>query len=167
MVTPLPPKRCSKLFSKVNLQSVRKITKCDARKPQKFFVCMCVYIYVCMYVTFLLPPYKGMEEQESCAKSAPLIVIFYFRILMSFWATIILSPLPPTIKWSPVDRFWYSGCQNYHIDYFSFSLFVCLTVMSLLPPHMGMEKTVPCSSDPQLVWHFKLFSSLIYYWIFI
>ena len=65
-----------------------------------FSVCMCANMFVCLYVMFLLPPYmgKGIEEEETCAVRLPIIAIFYFSMVMKFWALMILAEHPSTIK---------------------------------------------------------------------
>ena len=57
---------------------------------------------------------------NNVSESVRMSVCPYVTLGISFWYSnvliIILALLPPAIKWSPVDGFWYSGCQNDRLD---------------------------------------------------
>ena len=75
----------------------------------------CVFLFVCLFVghDITTPKYSyGEGRGGPCGQQWSSVHIFYFGIVMSFRAPIIIAVPLCTIKWSSFGGFWCSGYQN-------------------------------------------------------
>ena len=102
----------------MNFNIIRNIS--SSTYPKDNFSILSIGLNVCLNVMFLVPLYMGMKEKEGMWEGGDMICgccklsihIFHSCQVMWCWALIILFPLPPTMKWSPIEGFWWWRYQN-------------------------------------------------------